>query len=170
MVSDLTTGLRSTHDLLFRLLASETGLLGVAHASVQLEALHQAMPHLKSLALANLEKAAPVTVPGFEGALSVPGQADGLLFAELYRGMELFLGQGTLMDDYATQSVLQQWVYPLAGRRVEQTPALRSAWLTAFKSHQAEYGPVVSQRLQGTLAGPFRLTEAFIGELQAPAA
>lgn len=170
MLSDLTTGLRSTHDLLFRLLASETGLLGANHPCVQLEALHQSMPQLKSLALANLEKAAPVTVPGFDEKLSVPGQADGLLFAELYRGMELFLGQGTLMDDYATQSVLQQWVYPLAGRRVEQAPALRSAWLTAFKTHQAQYGPAVGRRLQWTLAGSFRLTKGFLEELQATGA
>jgi hypothetical protein len=53
----------------------------------------------------------------------VSGREDGITFAELFRGIELFVGEGTAVDNYAVTQVMTKWVMPLSGRKIEGTPS-----------------------------------------------
>jgi hypothetical protein len=126
----LTTGLGSTYELLVRLLACELGLSGPLHPQAQYQALYEAYPALKRLTIEQLERDVDIplrhTSPSVEGARAVAqvsGREDGITFAELFRGIELFIGEGTAVDNYAVTQVMTKWVVPLAGRKIEGTPS-----------------------------------------------
>lgn len=168
MASKLVENLGSTHDLLFRLLACEVGVLAPVAPLAQVEALNEAMPVLKKRAIEGLDGPVPVSIPvgAMSISVSIPGRSDGIAFAELYRGMELFLGQGTLLDDVAVSSVLQDWVYPLTGRRIMAEPAVQSAWLTLLKVHVHELSDAGLPRVLGRLKRQFRFPPEFLGALE----
>lgn len=168
-VTDFTSGLTSTHELLVRLLACETGLLGVASYAVQYEALYTAYPALKELALRQLEQEVPCRVPASvqsaPAVLNLSGRDDGMAFAELFRGIELFVGPGTAVDNYAVSAVLTQWVQPLVARKVEANPELCECVLRSLNEHHRAYGAPVRERNLQSLKSNFRFSNAFVSRL-----
>lgn len=168
-LNDLTAGLGGVHDLLFRVLATETGLGAPMSWAAQYEAVRGAFPALKRQALAQVDGEALVTVYGGEApprVLRVAGDRDGLAFAELYRGLQLFVGSDVL-NEYAVNAAMSNWVLPFAARSLLVLPAVRAAVLETLRAHHARYGEAVAQRNRNSLANTFRCPSEFLVELTA---
>jgi len=170
-LNDLTAGLGGVHDLLFRVLAAETGLGAPMSWAARFEAVRDAFPALKRQVLAQVDGQASVTVYGGDASpkvVQVAGDRDGLAFAELYRGLQLFVGSDVL-DDYAVNAAMSNWVLPFAARSLLALPAVRAAVLETLRAHHARYGGAVAQRNHNCLANTFRCPPEFLVELAAPA-
>jgi hypothetical protein len=170
--ADLTAGLGSTHELLVRLLACALGMRGPLHPQAQYRAIREAYPALKKLAIEQLERDVEVPVrgstaakDGATGVATVSGREDGTTFAELFRGIELFIGEGTVVDNYAVAEVLTKWVLPLAGRKIEAKPALADGVIAMLRAHHAEHGTPVEARNLSYMQSNFRFTDAFLCRL-----
>lgn len=162
----------STHDLLVRLFATEVGLSSPVSPHAQYEALLSNYPHLKQSALANLAREVPLPrlcTLGTEHAAparGIPGKDDALAFAELYRGIELFIGPDTQVDDYAVTSVLNQWVLPMAARKIEAQPALKAGAIGLLNAHHRAHHPKVGERNRHALKEIFRFSEGFLAQIR----
>lgn len=165
--TDSNAGVGSTHEMLLHLLASEIGLRAPQPPQAQFQQLQEAYPELKRLALTQLELEVRVPLPTSPALpfVRISGRDDGLLFAELFRGMELFVGPDTVVDDYAVKAVMAQWVFPLTGRKVEAMPDFREGVLLALTRHHAKCGPSVRRRNLACLKSHFRFSDGFLSKL-----
>lgn len=176
MSEGIEDGIESTHDLLVRLFATQVGLGAPQRAHDQYQLLLSAYPRLKQQALANIEGAVPLprlcslvaeecALSSTGGILGIAGKDDALAFAELYRGIELFIGPDTQVDDYAVNAVLTQWVLPLAARKIEAHPILRKVAIRLLNALHGEHPPAVGARNRHALKRTFRFSEAFCAQV-----
>lgn len=151
-----TQGLSCTHDLLFRTFVLSAGFLAPISPQEQYTGVREAYPLLKGLASKNLEKTVHVEVHGGE-PVAVTGRDDGLAFAELYRGIELFVGPDTVLDGYAVNAVLSQWIRPLAGRKLLAQPALWAQVSGATWEHLSRMSPQEREQTLLVMEAEFRI-------------
>lgn len=154
----------NTHTLLYRLFASEVGLLRVSSPATQFEALVAAYADLKKAALDALEPGCKVWLEMPDHVLvpvDIPGRAEAHLFIELYRDLDLFTGGTAFADDYSQSVTLAQVAYPRAARAIEAQPDLAAAVLRQLQAHATKYGAAVGLRMQRDLLDKFRFSSAF---------
>lgn len=164
LASDFLADSPGVHALLYRLFASEIGLLPVSHPSVQFEALVNATADLKKRALTALEKGAQVQLEMPDRTMltiSVNGRAEAHLFLELYRELDLFTGGVAFADAYSQSVTLAQVVYPKTARAIEAIPEFADAVLQQLRAHAAEYGSAVQDRIAKDLVSTFRFSASF---------
>lgn len=162
--------LNSTHDLLFRLLASETGLMAASHPLAQLNAVTASYSALKALSLSNLGKpegAAKVRVFGPLEAqdVAVDAKKDASLFAGLYRGLAPFLASEHEHDEVLQARVVSQFLRPTAARAVFEDRALGEAVGRQLRAHHEQHGDAVARRNLAALKHTFRVPPAVLAAL-----
>lgn len=168
-ISDFTVGLTNTHTLLYRLFASEIGLLSVAHPGVQFEALVQAYSGLKDAALNAVGGHSTITLVMADHALleiQVSGRDDAHLFIELYKGLELFTGGTAFADEYSQSVTLSQLVYPMTAKAIEAIPAFADAVAVQLQEHVVKYGSAVRDRVVRELSQKFRFSPQFLARFE----
>lgn len=101
LIFDLTAG-STTHELLYKLFASETGLLSVAHPETQYAAVVEVMQTLRARILERLADSAELDFFSgdhtYLGKLAIPLKVDAPLFVELYKDLNRFNGAQTLLS------------------------------------------------------------------------
>lgn len=171
--SDFTTSLLSVHDLLYRILASETGLASVSSADSQMAAVTAAFDPLREKTLTHLRTPpGPLRVRVF-GPLpekEVPEVViDPIQNAQAFMGLYKDLAQYLVMNarEHGSDAapVLAQHVLPLAGRVLFEDPALADAILKQLKAHHAQHGAAVAQRNVRALKNTFRVSPAVLEKL-----
>lgn len=163
-LSDFIADAPSTHALLYRIFASEVGLLSVSSPATQFEALVTGSADLKKSALAALESGCQVWLAMPDHVLApvdIPGRAEAHLFIELYRDLDLFTGGVAFADDYSQGVTLDQVVYPRAARAIEAQPTFAAAVQHQLQAHATKYGSAVSCRIAADLKDKFRFSPAF---------
>jgi len=163
MASDFIADSPGVHALIYRLFASEVGILPVSHPSVQFEALVSATADLKKQALAALDSGGHVqmVLPDDSVAtIGIDGRAEAHLFMELYRELDLFTGGVAFADAYSQSVTLAQVVYPTAARAIEAVPALADAVLLQL-AHVAKHGSAVREHIANDLESKFRFSNSF---------
>jgi hypothetical protein len=145
LISDFTAT-STTHELLYKLFASETGLASVSHPETQYAAVVEVMPHLRSRILEHLEDSAELDFfsgdHSYIGKLMIPLKVDAQLFMELYKDLNRF---------NSAQTLLSQHVYPLAGRMIAGNTQLKNLVVTQLKHHISQYPAAVAYRIFETL-------------------
>jgi hypothetical protein len=163
LASDFLADSPGVHALVYRLFASEVGILPVSHPSVQFEALVHATADLKKQALEALDSGAQVQMVMPDDSVlsvSISGRAEAHLFMELYRELDLFTGGVAFADAYSQSVTLAQVVYPRAARAIEAVPSLADAVLLQL-THMATHGAPVRERIAKDLVSKFRFSESF---------
>jgi hypothetical protein len=145
LISDLT-GASTTHELLYKLFASETGLLSVAHPETQYAAVVEVMQTLRARILERLADSAELDFfsgdHAYLGKLVIPLKVDAQLFVELYKDLNRFDG---------AQTLLSRHVYPLAGRMIAGNAQLQEFVLAQLQHHIIQYQAAVAHRIFETL-------------------
>lgn len=165
MVSDFLSANPNTHSLLYRLFASEIGLLSVAHPTVQFDALVHAYAPLKQAALAGVGDATTVSLVMADYStrdISLSGRDEAHLFIELYKGLELFTGGTAFADEYSQSVTLVQLVYPLTAKAIEAVPEFADAVAAQLAHHMGQYGDAVRERVLRDLSQKFRFSSEFL--------
>ena len=163
LASDFLADSPGVHALVYRLFASEVGILPVSHPSVQFEALVHATADLKKQALAALDSGGKVQMVMPDDSvvtIGIDGRAEAHLFMELYRELDLFTGGVAFADAYSQSVTLAQVVYPKAARAIEAVPALADAVLLQL-AHIAKHGTAVRERLVKDVVSKFRFSNDF---------
>jgi len=168
-VSDFISGNPNTHTLLYRLFASEVGLLSVAHPTAQFDALVHAYAPLKQAALAGVGETTAVSLVMADYStrdISISGRDEAHLFIELYKGLELFTGGTAFADEYSQTVTLSQLVYPMAAKTIEALPEFADAVAQQLQEHMAQYGAAVRTRVLRDLSQKFRFSPEFLARFE----
>lgn len=174
-MTHLHSNLKSVHDLLYRVLASEMGLRSAMTPSSMMESVYLAFEPLRAHCLDALradgaKSSVRVAGPSGDVRVDVDPQRDALLFGGLYEDLSLYRAQvaGKATSSELDARVLQGYLFPLAGRELFATPELRGVIVARLNAHHAQHGPSVAERNLRALKHTFRVADSVLSLLPMP--
>lgn len=137
---------RSTHELLYQIFASEIGLASVSSPSTMQLAMCSVMAPLRQALMRpeaetfeiNFERGDYVSL----GKVIVSRAQDAQLFMELYRDFNLYPDESFLLSTH---------VFPLIGRMLQRSPDMFRFVADQLEYHMRKFGPAVSKRILDAL-------------------
>jgi len=130
------TMLGGTYDLLYAILAAALGLRPALQAMDIYRGIVAAEPCLKRLSPAQLPLDARVHLGGGR-IVYVSGVEDSLTFLELYRGLHRRVGVCAAPARRDVEDLLDDWLCPFIGGKIERVPQLRVALREQLWGHIA---------------------------------